>query len=403
MRYSQLLLKTRPQVEVGEATNAKLLTRGGFIEQVMAGVHAYLPLGWRVLNKIENIVRGEMNTLGTELLLPALSPRKLWQQTERDNIDVLLEARGANPTSLARNKMGAILNPTHEDVLTPIVQKIKPSYKDLPLAVYQIQTKFRNEERPKSGLMRGREFRMKDLYSFHASQENLQEFYEEAKQVYQRLFERLGLGEETIITKASGGDFTNDYSHEFQTVCPTGEDVIYIHRETGEAYNQEVLPADTPLDLYEKKAASEVGNIFPLGTKFSQAFNYTYTDKDGKPQLVHMASYGIGTSRVMGVLVEKFYDERGIIWPISVAPFQVYLVALEPAEEIYRGLQEAGVEVLYDDRKSASAGDKLAYSDLLGIPWRFVVSKKTAGKMELKRRTESVTKLVSFEEFLKEL
>lgn len=404
MRYSSLFLKTTSNAKTLDSVNATLLQKGGFIDQVASGIYTMLPLGLRVMHNIENIVRHEMNTLGSELLMPSLSPTSLWEQTGRGNIDVLLHAKGANDASLKRNDSTYILNPTHEEIVTPLAQKIKTSYKDFPFAVYQIQTKFRNEERAKSGLMRGREFRMKDLYSFHTSEEDLQQYYEQVKRAYMNICTAMGLGEDTKITKASGGDFTSGYSHEFQTLCDAGEDTIYIDTVTGEAWNSEVAP---PEGSFTKHQASEIGNIFPLNTKFSDAFGYTYTDADGSRKPVYMGSYGIGITRLMGVLVEKFHDEKGIIWPLNVAPYTVYLAGLSredattvaAADAAYEALQKSGIAVLYDDR-DIGTGAKFADADLLGVPWRVVVSKKTAGKMEVTSRTTSEMHLYSVSEFL---
>lgn len=404
MKYSSYFLKTNKDAKEFDSINATLLQKGGFIDQVASGVYTMLPIGLRTLTKIENIVREEMDTLGSELLMPSLSPLDLWETTGRTGIDVLLEARGGNEASRKRNDTTYVLNSTHEELVTPLAKKTRFSYKDFPFAVYQIQTKFRNEERAKSGLMRGREFRMKDLYSFHTSEEDLLAYYERAKEAYMRVYTRVGIGEDTKITKASGGDFTTGFSHEFQTICEAGEDVIYINNETGEAFNKEVAPEG---DNFTQHNASEVGNIFPLNTKFSKAFDYTYTDENGKPQIVYMGSYGIGTTRLMGVLVEKFHDDKGIIWPESVTPFRVYLAGLNrddasvvaAADAAYEELTKAGIEVLYDDRDIAT-GAKFTDAELLGIPWRAVISKKTAGDVELASRasgeiiTESLSSII---------
>ncbi len=411
MRYSQLLLKTNKEAKEFDSINATLLQKGGFIDQTMAGVYTFLPLGLRVLTNIENIVRAEMNTIGTELLMPSLSPRSLWKTTDRLNtIDVLFEARGGNDLSRHVNDASYVLNSTHEELITPIVQHLKPSYKDLPLAVYQIQTKFRNEPRPKSGLLRGREFRMKDLYSFHTSEDDFRRYYEQVKAVYMRVFDRVGLGGRTFITKASGGAFTKEYSHEFNTICETGEDTIYLDESTGEYYNKEVArpalqAASNPLK------ASEVGNIFPLGRRFSEAFGYYVTDHEGKEQPVFMGSYGLGTSRIMGVLAEIFHDDRGLLWPQEITPFHVHLVSLQQAEadgikqaeDVYATLQEAGLDVLFDDRAKISAGEKLADADLIGIPWRVVVSKKTGRQIEIKHRSKPEAALQDISSFIQSL
>lgn len=407
MKYSSYFLKTNKDAKAFDSVNATLLQKGGYIDQVMSGVYTMLPVGLRVLNKIENIVREEMDKIASELLLPSLSPVDLWETTGRTGIDVLFEARGANDASRKRNDGRYILNSTHEEIVTPLAQKNRQSYKDFPFAVYQIQTKFRNEERAKSGLMRGREFRMKDMYSFHTSEEDLLAFYETAKQTYATIFDRLGIGQDTKITKASGGDFTTGFSHEFQTICESGEDVIYVNNETGEAFNKEIASTE---GNFTEHSASEVGNIFPLNTKFSKAFDYTYTDASGAKQLVYMGCYGIGTSRLMGVIVEKFHDAKGIIWPESIAPFKVYLAGLNrddaatkaAADAAYEELQKAGIETLYDDRDVAP-GAKFADAELLGIPYRVIVSKKTGGNVEVASRKTGEANTQSLATFIQEI
>lgn len=387
-----------------ESINQKLLTQGGFIFQEMAGAYTFLPLGLLVLRKIEAIVRKHMDTIASEILMTSLAPVDLWKQTGRyDSVDVLFKAVAANKISEEKSGAEYVLSPTHEEMVTPIAQKFNCSYKDLPAAFYQIQTKFRNEPRPKSGILRGREFRMKDLYSFHASEEDFKKFYEKAKTVYANVFEELGLAKDTMLTLASGGDFTTDYSHEFQTRLESGEDTIYLNKETGVAYNKEVMPAGADTDPnYEVFNGSEVGNIFPLGKKFTTAFDYKFTDNDGQQKFVWMGSYGIGTSRLIGVLVEKFHDEMGIIWPKNVAPFKVHLVDLlqpEKAEEIYNSLLASEIETLWDDRE-ATAGEKFANADLVGCPVRVVVSKRSleAGGVEVKLRNSSESEIVALTE-----
>ncbi|HAI22512.1 TPA: prolyl-tRNA synthetase [Candidatus Collierbacteria bacterium] len=389
-----------------EAINHKLLVQGGFIHQEMAGVYTFLPLGLRVLNKIENIVRKHMDEIGSELLMPALSPKEYWKTTGRlETIDVLFKASAANEVSLAKSDAEYVLCPTHEDVVTPLVKIYNPSYKDLPVAVYQIQTKYRNEPRAKSGLLRCREFRMKDLYSFHANEADWKKFYEESKKVYMSIYKEIGIGKDTVIALASGGDFTNEFSHEFQTRCESGEDIVYLNKTTGVAYNKEVKPegADTNSD-FEIFNASEVGNIFPLGVKFTKAFGYEYTDKDGSKKPIIMSSYGIGTSRLMGVLVEKFHDDKGIIWPLSVAPFLVHIVDLQQPEEtkkIYEKLKDAGIDALWDDREM-SPGEKFADADLIGCPVRVLVSARSLqnGGVEVKRRNETENKIISVDKLM---
>ncbi len=389
MKFSQNFTKTSKTVSAEtESINAQLLTRAGFIYQELAGAYAFLPLGWRVIQNIESIVREEMNKIASELHLTALSPKERWQATKRhDSVDVLMSTKAANDIALQKSTAEYILNPTHEDVITPIAKQYVNSYKDLPFATYQIQTKFRNEARAKSGLMRGREFIMKDLYSFHVSEENLKEFYEMAKERYVAIYEKLGLGEDTFVTLASGGDFTEEYSHEFQTLLESGEDVIYLDRNNNIAYNKEIAtPEDAKklgvnFDDLEKIKASEVGNIFPLGTKYSELLDYYFTDKDNKRHLVWMGSYGIGISRIMGVIAEKHHDKKGLIWPKNVSPFDYHIIALPDAENIQASekiYQELGEEnCLFDDRADVHPGEKFADADLIGIPTQIVISKKT--------------------------
>lgn len=412
MLQSKLAIKTRKEAPKDEvAKNAILLIRAGFIHKEMAGVYSFLPLGLRVLERIEEIIRQEMNKLGNEVLLPALSSQEPWKETGRiETVDVLMKTLGANELSLAKSDTSYILNSTHEEIITPIAKESNGSYKDLPAAFYQIQTKFRNEARAKSGLLRGREFRMKDLYSFHKDEADLKEYYEKVKASYHLIFKKLGLGEDTFITLASGGDFTTDFSHEFQTLCESGEDLIYLDRQNNIAYNKEVVTEANAEKLgvnfesLEQVKACEVGNIFPLNTKFSKAFNYNYTDQDGKQQLVYMGSYGIGLSRLMGVIVEKFADEKGLVWPHQVSPFDVHLIVLlekgspsfKEAEDLYKELNERGVDVLIDDR-DLRPGEKFADADLIGIPLRVVISEKTIleKKIEIKARGEKEARLMT--------
>ena len=418
MRQSKLFTKTRKEAPSDEvSTNAILLTRAGFIHKEMAGVYTMMPLGLRVLTKIENIIRRHMDTIGNEIMMTALSPKEKWEQTGRINtVDVLMKTMPANKVSEEKSTNSYILGSTHEEMITPIAEEFIRSYKDFPAAFYQIQTKFRNEARAKSGLLRGREFRMKDLYSFHANEDDLKKYYEEAKKVYMNVFNDLGIGVDTFITLASGGDFTKDFSHEFQTLCEAGEDHIYLDRKNNIAYNKEVVNDETASKLgvdfnsMEQVKACEVGNIFPLNTKFSKAFEYTYSDSEGGKQDVYMGCYGIGPTRLMGVIVEKFADEKGLVWPASVAPFSLHLLSLgkegteaqKVAEDLYAKLTTQGVEVLFDDRDEG-AGSKFADSDLLGIPMRVVVSEKSlqAGGVEIKERKAEKSEIVSIEELFK--
>lgn len=411
MKQSQLFTKTRKEAPKDEVSkNAQLLVRAGFIHKEAAGVYSFLPLGLRVLEKISNIIREEMDAIGgQEVHMSALQDKAIWEKTDRwgdDVVDVWFKTKLKNGTDVS-------LGFTHEEPLTALMTNHINSYKDLPTYPYQIQTKFRNEVRAKSGIMRGREFLMKDLYSFSRNSEEHDVFYEKSKEAYMNVFRRVGLGDRTYLTFASGGVFAQ-YSHEFQTVSDAGEDVVYVDEDKKIAINEEVFTdkviADLGLSreaLVEKKAI-EVGNIFSLGTRFSEPLGLTYVDEAGKTQPVIMGSYGIGPTRVMGTVVESLSDERGIVWPEAIAPFRIHLVALGKNEEVqkhaetmYNELVEKGVEVLYDDR-TVSAGEKFADSDLIGIPTRIVVSEKTmaAGELEVKERSESEARMVSEREYI---
>ncbi len=402
MLYSKLFGKTSKAVSADEESiNAQFLIRGGFINKQMAGVYNYLPLGLSVLTKIQNIIREEMTTAGAnEILMPALTQEESYKTTGRDNMDILFRTEGPSGAKY-------FLNPTHEEVVTPLVQKYVFSYQDLPLAVFQIQNKYRNEARAKSGILRGREFNMKDLYSFHANEESLNGYYEMMKKVYFKVYDRLGLGAMTVLVYASGGAFSR-YSHEFQTICDVGEDTIFVCDKCHIGVNKEIISEQTScpecgnVDLVEKKGI-EVGNIFKLRTKFSEAFGFKYLDGEGKEQPVEMGCYGIGPSRSMGTLVEVFHDDKGILWPEAVAPFKYHIVALgkedetyTAAHEIYQKMIASGAEVLFDDRRDVTAGVKFADADLIGLPVRLVVSKKTLEKqsVEIKKRNETESSLM---------
>jgi len=410
MKQSQLFTKTQKNAPSDEVSrNAQLLIRAGFIDKEMAGVYSFLPLGLRTLQKIIEIIREEMNAIGgQEISLTALQNPELWKKTNRwddEVLDVWFKTELKSGGELG-------LGTTHEEPLTNLIKKHISSYKDLPVSAYQFQTKFRNEKRAKSGLMRLREFIMKDLYSFHLDQADLDAYYEKAAVAYENVFQRVGLGEKTYKTYASGGTFSK-YSHEFQTITEAGEDLIYICDKCKIAVNKEIIddlshkcPECSSSDLREDKAV-EVGNIFKLGTKFSSALGLTYKDNEGNQKDVIMGCYGIGPQRVMGTIAELFNDERGLIWPESVAPFRVHLISLEKneeAEKIYRELLSKNIEVLFDDR-DARAGEKFADSDLIGIPYRIVVSEKslTSGGVEIKKRNEKESRIIKIEEIEKEL
>lgn len=414
MLQSELFTKTRREAPKDEeAVNARLLIRAGFIDKVMAGVYNFLPLGFRVFKKIENIIREEMNNAGgQEILMSSLHSKSNWEQTGRwENYDSLFRF-----TSFY-SKIDYVLGPTHEEIISPLMGKFVFSYKDLPKYVFQIQNKFRDEKRAKSGLLRGREFFMKDLYSFHKDEADLDKYYEKVQKSYEKIFKAVGLEKLTYLTFASGGTFSK-YSHEFQTLISAGEDIIFICNNCKIAVNKEIIGKQTPLvgecpqcgnkNLKEEKAV-EVGNIFKLKTKYSAPFNLKYKNEKGELRGVIMGCYGIGLNRLMGTIVEIFHDEKGIIWPESVAPFRAHLLELTAknsklkafVDKIYNSLQKAGVEVLYDNRKDVTIGEKFADADLIGIPYRLVISEKTGEKIEVKKRDENKTKLVSENELLK--
>lgn len=385
MRQSRLFTRTRKDAPKDEAAkNAQLLLRGGFIHKEMAGVYSYLPLGVRVLKKIEAIVREEMDALGaTEVRMATLHPSELWKQTGAwDKVDVIFKI-------LSRTEKEYTVGQSEEEIATPIAQSYIESYKDLPCAFYQIGQKYRDELRAKSGVMRGREFTMKDMYSFHETQEDFDRFYNEAKEAYLKVFSRMGLVAKA--TEASGGSFTQKLSYEFMVLTDAGEDDILFCDQCSYCVNVEVSDqqeGDTCTRCMKgtlaRAKASEVGNIFDLGTKYPNDFKFTYKDRNGTPQSPIMGCFGIGITRLMGVAVETFADERGMVWPRAIAPATVHLVGLgvedaearEYAETVYRTLQDAGVDVLYDDR-DVRAGEKFADADLIGIPYRVVVSAKT--------------------------
>jgi len=390
-----------------EAYNAQILIRAGFIDKTMAGVYSYLPLGLRVLRRIEDIVRSRMNEFGAqEIMMPVLHPKELWQKTGRwDALDVLFKV-------IARDKKEYALGPTHEEVVSPLAHKAIFSYKDLPFALYQIQTKLRDEPRAKSGLLRGREFLMKDLYSFHADEKDLEAYYQKAIEVYRKIFSDIGLS--AVLVEASGGTFSK-YSHEFQVFIDAGEDTIVYCPQCSFAQNNEINSAQEkdacpsckgPLTL---KKGAEVGNIFPLKQKYSEPFEVSYKNAQGESQTVMMGCYGIGISRLMGVAAEIFHDDKGLRWPAAIAPFHAHLIVLtgnnkdeaakvvEKADRLYDHLTKEGIDVLYDDRLEMSAGEKFVEADLVGIPVRLVISAKTGDAVEMKYRADDQATLVDFD------
>ena len=396
MRRSQLFIKTRKNAPEGEiAKNAQLLIKAGFVHKVMAGVYAYTPLGIRVVENIKQIVREEMDAIaGKELIMTALQRPETWKGTGRwsdDVVDVWFK------TALKDGKEVGLAW-SHEEAIIEMMKQHITSYKDLPQYVYQFQTKFRNELRSKSGIMRGREFVMKDMYSCSINADEHEAFYQSCIEAYKKVFVRLGLGDDTYVTFADGGAFTK-FSHEFQTICDAGEDVIYVSRAKGIAVNEEVLNDETlkqlgvTRDELEEVKSAEVGNIFNFGTQKSEEMDFSFTDTAGQKQFVHLGSYGIGITRVMGVIAEKMSDAKGLVWHTNIAPYTVYLATIgdvaTPANELYEELKAQGIDVLYDDRDTRP-GDKFADADLMGIPYRLVISARTLAdsQVELKSRTE---------------
>lgn len=414
MRFSQQFSKTRREAPKDEVSkNAQLLIRAGFIDKLQAGVYTYLPLGFKVLQKVEALIREEMSKIGgQELLLPSLHPRENWQKTGRwDTMDDLYKIKDTHGREFA-------LAGTHEEVIVPLARQFVSSYKDLPLALYQIQNKFRMELRAKSGLLRGREFMMKDLYSFHADEKDFENYYDKVKDAYRNIFNAVGIGHRTYVTLSGGGTFSK-YSHEFQTATGAGEDTIYLCEKCCVAVNKEIIEkqATCPKCGKGKKTLDvlrsiEVGNIFPLKSKFSDAFDLKYKDRGGNLLPVIMGSYGIGLGRLIGAVSEVLSDDKGLVWPRSLTPFQIHLIEVpgkklevrKKAEELYKKLQKRDIDILYDDRE-VSTGIKFADADLIGIPYQVIVSERTVAQkdvVELKERKTGEIKDVKITELLTE-
>lgn len=402
-------LKTAPNS--ADTANHRLLVQAGFVRQVMAGVYTYLPFGLRVLNKISNIVREEMNSVGAEeVLMPMLHPSALWKQTGGwDKIDVLFKIKSRTGKDYAMSQ-------SNEETVTPLAKEWIHSAKDLPLAIYHINWKFRDELRSKSGIMRGREFLMKDMYSFHATQDDFDNFYAKAKVAYMNVYRRLGLVAKA--TEASGGAFTEKVSYEFEVLTDAGEAPVLYCDSCDYCVNVDDIKTyklgdECPIchkDKLKSAMASEVGNVFDLGQKYSKAFDLTFINESGEKTYPIMGCYGIGVSRTMGVIVEKFNDEKGIIWPASIAPFTVHLASLNTndesvikrADEVYETLTKSGIEVLYDERTEVGAGQKLGEADMIGCPIRAIVSSKTGEKVEVKMRNEKDGQIMSLDELIKQ-
>lgn len=408
MRLSKNFTRTIKQAPADEvARNAQLLIRAGYVHKTMAGVYSFLPLGLRVVENIKQIVREEMNKIDSqELVMSTLQRKETWQETGRwsdELVDVWFKSHLQDGTEVG-------FGWTHEEPIVDLLRNYLKSYKDLPISVYQFQNKLRNELRAKSGIMRGREFVMKDMYSVHASKEDLDNYYNAAIEAYKRCYDRFGIGDETYVTFASGGAFTK-FSHEFQTICDAGEDYIYLHRGKNIAVNEEVLDEavkELGIDRseLERVKTAEVGNIFNFGTQKSEEMRLVFTDAEGVEQYAYMGSYGIGITRVMGVIVEKFADDKGLVWPENIAPAKVYLVQIgsqsrATADELYQKLQSAGIETIYDDRDERP-GVKFADAELLGIPYRVTVSDRLLddGKWEVSTRQTGEQRLLTADELL---
>lgn len=411
MLQSLLFPKTKKEAPKGaESVNHKLLVRAGFIDQLMAGSWTLLPLGLRVVNKINQIIREEMNAIGgQEMLMPLLHPKNIWNETGRWDKAGEIMYKLADP----RGREYA-LSFTHEEIVMDLLRKNIKSYADLPVYVYHFSTKFRNELRAKSGILRGREFMMKDLYSAHVSERDLMDYYEKVKEAYSRIFVRLGFV--FRVTEASGGVFTEKRTHEFQVLCKTGEDTIYYCQSCDWGENQEIFNPDSKICPKCKQGkitqakSIEVGNIFPLGTMYAERMKVYYTDEKGMKKPVWFGSYGIGPTRTMGAWVEVSHDEKGIIWNKAISPFDAHLIEIREtqneirnvSEKVYKRLKEAGIAVLWDDR-DVSAGEKFADADLIGIPIRLVVSEKTGDNVEWKERDKEKAELLSLDELLAKL
>ena len=411
MKYSQVFPKTQKQAPTGaESINHKLLVRAGFIDQLMSGSWTLLPMGFRVVSKINDIIRQELNKTGAqELLMPLLHPKEIWNETGR------WEAAKEIMYQLKKDNKDFGLSFTHEEIVVDLIRKHAPSPKDFPIKIYHFSTKFRHELRAKSGILRGREFLMKDLYSVHLTEVDMLKYYHEVIEAYLKIFKRLGL--EVKVVESSGGVFTDRNSHEFQVLSEVGEDTVYYCDKCDFAENEEIAkikqgdkcPKCSGGKIKTSKAI-EVGNIFPLGTMYAEKMGAFYTDSNGAKKPLWLASYGIGPTRILGTLVEMFHDNKGIVWPESVAPYKVHLISLHSenqsvkkfADKVYKDLKAENIEVLYDDRQAA-AGEKFNDADLLGIPVRLVVSAKTGEKIEWKERINNETELLDLEELIRKL
>lgn len=404
MKQSLLFVPTlKDAPKDAEVRSHKLMSRAGLVKQVAAGIYSYLPLGYRVIKKIEAIIREELDKIGcSELLMPALQPRDLWEESGR------WDKYGPELMRLQdRKERDFCLGPTHEEIITQVVRDYLNSYKKLPLALYQIQTKFRDEMRPRFGLMRGREFIMKDAYSFHETEEELNEWYKAFTVAYTEIFNRCGLA--TRIVSSDVGQIGGNEADEFMVMSEVGEDTITYCMSCSYAANQEHSGLESgdkcPVcgGTIEEAKGIEVGNIFKLGTKYSESMNAKVINKDGEQVPVIMGCYGIGISRTLMASVEQHSTDEGIVWPEEIAPFQVHIIPINVkneeqhalATEIYQDLLAQGVEVLLDDRQER-AGSKFKDADLIGIPYRIIVGKDAKdGNVEFVDRKQGKKDVIS--------
>ncbi|WP_017873246.1 proline--tRNA ligase [Candidatus Caldatribacterium saccharofermentans] len=390
MRMSLLFAPTmKEDPQEAEVASHRLMLRGGFIRQLSAGVYTFLPLGWRTLEKIIRIVREEMNRAGgQELLMPAMQPAELWKETGRWDLYGPELVRFQD-----RRGRDFCLGPTHEEVITDLARREIRSYRQLPLMLYQIQTKFRDEIRPRFGIMRAREFIMKDLYSFDRDVEGLRVSYQKMYEAYCRVFSRCGL--RYIAVPAESGVIGGDVSHEFLILAESGEEKVFVCPSCNSATTVEEALCPQCGGFLEEKRGIEVGHIFQLGTKYSEPMKAYFVDRDGKEKPLVMGCYGIGIGRTMAAAIEANHDEKGICWPISLAPYEVVVIPVnmkkeghrQAAEELYGKLRQSGFEVVIDDREE-SAGYKFTEADLIGFPLHIIVGERMErnGRVEVKLR-----------------
>ena len=409
MRASRFYISTLKEAPAeAELISHKLMIRAGLIRRLGSGLYSWMPMGLKILRKIESIIRLKMNKSGAiELLMPAIQPAELWEESGRWDVfgPQMLKIKD-------RHDRLFCFGPTHEEVITDIVRTEINSYKQLPINFYQIQTKFRDEIRPRFGVMRAREFLMKDSYSFHTDIDCLKNTYEDMYKTYSEIFEAIGLNFRAV--QADNGAIGGDGSHEFHVLADSGEDELVYSEETDFAANSEVAKDHPDRDKFKTCRGIEVGHIFQLGTKYSEAMKAEFIDESGKPKPLLMGCYGIGVSRIVAAAIEQGHDEKGIIFPSSIAPFEVILTPIgynksegvkKSTDSIYNELLGLGFDVLLDDR-GLRPGVMFSEAELLGIPHRITISDKTieAKKVEYKKRETQESELIdlkSLEKYLK--